>query len=566
MKKTAIPVIFTIVLIILLGTAVIGKKMYSRYSYSKEHADLNSYFGVKDESDVPVILQNDPISQHAKLIDGDYYMDIDSVHTYLNNRFYEGKEDGTFIYTTPTAIITAKTGTGDWTSTDGSSQTEKYQIARYEGDILYVALDYVKKYTNFEYKTYTNPNHMQIYTKWDIRKTATISKNTELREKGGVKSDILEDLKKGDKVIILDEMNDWSKVKTADAFIGYVEKKRLMNRTDETPIGVSDYKTPEYTNITKPYKINMAWHVVAGKAGNDTLSSFMNNTKSVNTVSPTWFYINDNSGDITSYATSDYVAKAHDMGLEVWALVDNFSSKDIDSYQILSHAKSRANLISQLMEQASACGIDGINVDFENISQDCGESFIEFIRELSIACRTKQIVLSVDNYVPLSINDHYDRAEQGRVADYVVIMGYDEHYSGDKEAGSVASIDYVKNGIESTVKEVPSEKVINGIPFYSRIWTTSGGKVTSEAVGMAQAQEYISTHGIDMKWDDQTCQNYGEYTDKNGALMQIWLEDADSIEAKLGVMASNNLAGVAEWRLGFETADVWDKIAAYVGK
>lgn len=564
--KKAVPVIFTIVLIILLGAAVFGKKLISRYSYSKERADLNTYFGVKDDTDVPITLQNDPLDVHAKLLDGSYYMDIDSVRTYLNSRFYEGKEDGTLVYTTPTAIITATTGSGDWSGTDGSGQTEKYQIARYEGDTLYVALDYVKKYTNFEYAAYTDPNHMQIYTKWDTRKVATIARDTELRHKGGVKSDILKDLKKGDKVIILEKMDNWTKVKTEDAYIGYVENKRLINTTEETPIGVTDYKEPTYTNITKSYKINMAWHVVAGAAGNSTLSSLMANTKSVNTVSPTWFSLKDNGGDITSFATSDYVSQAHNMGLEVWALVDNFSNKDVDSYEVLSHAQSRANLISQLMNQVSQYGLDGINVDFENISEESGQSFIEFIRELSIACRAQQVVLSVDNYVPLSINDHYDRAEQGRVADYVVIMGYDEHYGGDKEAGSVASIDYVRNGIESTVKEVSPEKVINGVPFYTRIWTTAGGKVSSEAVGMAQANEYIKAHNISMKWDDTTCQNYGEYTDSNGALNQIWLEDADSIDAKLSVMSANNIAGVAEWRLGFETSDVWDKIAAYVGQ
>ncbi len=563
MKKKALPVIFTIVLIVLIGAIFAGQKIIEKYSYSDERADLDSYFGVTDDTDVPIILQTEPIDEHAKLIDGAYYLDIDSVHKYLNERFYEGKEDGTLIYTTPTQIITAVTGTGDYSDSDGGSGTENYQIARYEGDTFYVALDYVKKYTNFSYDAYSEPNHIQMCTSWDDRNVATIEKDTKLRDKGGVKSSILEDLSKGDSVTVIEKMNDWSKVMTKDAFIGYVENKRLSDTTVVSPIAVTDYVEPEYTSLTKDTKINMGWHAVASKVGNDTLSSVLSSSNGINVISPTWYHISSNNGDIVSYASSDYVRTVHDKGIEVWALIDNFSDNSIDSYEVLSHASSRQNLISQLMGDVLSNGIDGINVDFESISTDCGQSFIEFVRELSVSCRANGIVLSIDNYVPLSINDHYDRKEQGIVADYVVIMGYDEHYSGSSEAGSVASISYVKNGIENTVDEVDSKKVINGIPFYTRIWTTAGADVSSEAVSMEQANSYVSNHGITMNWDEETCQNYGEYTDSNGNLVQIWMEDAESVGAKLGVMSTYDLGGVAEWKLGFETSDVWDEIAKY---
>ena len=563
MKKKALPVIFTIVLIVLIGAIFAGQKIIEKYSYSDERADLDSYFGVTDDTDVPIILQTEPIDEHAKLIDGAYYLDIDSVHKYLNERFYEGKEDGTLIYTTPTQIITAVTGTGDYSDSDGGSGTENYQIARYEGDTFYVALDYVKKYTNFSYDAYSEPNHIQMCTSWDDRNVATIEKDTKLRDKGGVKSSILEDLSKGDSVTVIEKMNDWSKVMTKDAFIGYVENKRLSDTTVVSPIAVTDYVEPEYTSLTKDTKINMGWHAVASKVGNDTLSSVLSSSNGINVISPTWYHISSNNGDIVSYASSDYVRTVHDKGIEVWALIDNFSDNSIDSYEVLSHASSRQNLISQLMGDVLANGIDGINVDFESISNDCGQPFIEFIRELSVSCRANGIVLSIDNYVPLSINDHYDRKEQGIVADYVVIMGYDEHYSGSSEAGSVASISYVKNGIENTVDEVDSKKVINAIPFYTRIWTTTGADVSSEAVSMEQANSYVSNHGITMNWDEETCQNYGEYTDSNGNLVQIWMEDAESVGAKLGVMSTYDLGGVAEWKLGFETSDVWDEIAKY---
>ena len=218
-----------------------------------------------------------------------------------------------------------------------------------------------------------------------------------------------------------------------------------------------------------------------------------------------------------------------------------------------------------MIATAQEYNLDGINIDFENISLDAGEPFIQFIRELSVPCREYGIVLSVDNYVPMGHTDHYDRAEQGVVADYVIIMGYDEHYAGSDEAGSVASINFVEKGIENTVAEVPAEKVINGIPFYTRIWKSGPEGLSSEAVTMGMAQEFVENHSIAVRWDETTCQNYGE-VQEGDTLYQVWLEDADSIRVKLNIMQNYDIAGVAEWRLGHESENVWDVIEEYMNQ
>ena len=441
-----------------------------------------------------------------------------------------------------------------------------YIPARYEGEMLYLAIDYVKLYTNFSYEGFAEPDRLQIYTQWDERQVAEIKKNTAVRILGGVKSEILEDVKAGDKVTVLEQMETWSKVKTGDSVIGYVENKRLTNIRTELPIPVTDYKEPEYTSLTRDYKINLGWHVVAGEAGNDTLSAVTANTKGLNVISPTWFKLSDNEGNFTSFASASYVEQAHNMGMEVWGLVENIEYKDsLDMYAILSSTTIRTKLIEGLVNAALSCGMDGINVDFEQISADCGEHFIQFIRELSIPCRQNGLVLSIDNYVPMGGTNHYDREEQGIVADYVIIMGYDEHYAGSKEAGSVASIDFVEKGISQTVAEVPASKVINAIPFYTRIWETSDEGVSSQAVGMEMADEYVRAHNIPVEWNDETCQNYGEYT-QDGVLYQVWLEDDSSIEVKLSIMDKYQLAGVASWRLGFEKPEIWDVIEAYLNR
>lgn len=562
--KKLIPVLIAIVLIIVVAGIGFGARLAEKYSYSKERADLAEYFGITGSDDVPVILQDERIEEHARLWDGVCYFDFATVHKYFNDRFYEDKRENLLIYTLPDAIVTVPIGS-QTVSAGGSEGSRDYVIARYEGDMLYVAVDFVKEYTNFSYALYTEPNHMQVYTEWNERQVATIAEDTQVRYQGGIKSDILTDVFAGDRVIILEEMETWTKVKTEDAFIGYVENKRLNEKTTETPEPVTDYTEPVYTSNTRDHKINLAWHAVGGMGGNDTLVEMMSGVKSVNVISPTWFALSDNAGNFTNLASTDYVNLAHDMGLEVWGLVDNFTNEGVDTYEVLAGLSTRTYLIDGLIEAALTYGLDGINIDFEEVSLDAGQPFIEFIRELSIACRKNGIVLSIDNYVPMGYNDHYNRKEQGVVADYVIIMGYDEHHKSSDTAGSVASIDFVENGIANTVAEVPANKVINAIPFYTRIWETKGTTVESQAVGMEMAQQYIKDHNITTAWDEKTCQNYGEYQ-SGDSHYQVWLEDEDSIRVKLNIMNKYGIGGVAEWKLGFEVDSIWDVIEEYMNQ
>lgn len=562
--KKMIPVLIAVVLIVVIGVVGFGARLLEKYSYSKERADLTEYFGVRGEGDVPIILQDEQVEEHARMIDGVCYFDFATVHKYFNDRFFEDKKEGLLLYTLPDAIVSTPIGE-QTVSLGGDGSTRDYVVARYEGDMLYVAADFVKEFTNFSYTLYTDPYRMQVYTEWNTRRTATVLKDTQVRYQGGIKSDILTDVAAGTEVAVLEEMEKWSKVKTEGAFIGYIENKHLSEQTTVEPVPVTDYAEPVYESNTRDHKINLAWHVVSGEGGNDTLVPLMQGTKSVNVVSPTWFALSDNAGNFTSFASENYVDTAHDMGLEVWGLIDNFSHEGIDTYEVLAGLSTRQHLINGLVDAALRYGLDGINIDFENISLDAGEPFIEFIRELSIPCREHGIVLSVDNYVPMGNTGHYDRKEQGIVADYVIIMGYDEHYKGSEVPGSVASINFVEKGIENTVAQVPAHKVINAIPFYTRIWETKGTTVESQAVGMEAAKQYLADHNITTMWDETTCQNYGEYQ-SGDSFYQVWMEDEDSIRVKLNIMSKYNIAGVAEWQLAFASDSVWDVIAEYMNQ
>ena len=562
--KKVIPTVVVLILLGVLGT-IFYKNYWVKYSYSAEMTDVNEYYGVKAEDDYPVVLQDQLSDYHAKKIGDSCYLDFDMVKSEINDRFYFSEEDGMLCYCLPDTRITAQEGSDVWTDSSGAENKEACQICVKDGDTLYIAVDFLKKYSNFSFEEYTGPNRVRMYTEWGERQEATVTRDTNLRVTGGVKSAVVTEVPSGSRVIILDKMETWCKVETEDGMIGYIENRRMTDPETVLMTPVTDYKEPEYKRTALDGKVNMVWHNIAGAAGNSTLGSRIEKTESVNVAAPTWFAVLNDSGSVEVRATQDYVDACHDRDMQVWAVLDNFTGPDGVQQAFLASDETRSAVMEKVIDKVVSMGIDGINVDIEGITSEYGEDYIEFIRELSIECRKNGLVLSVDNYVPYNFNDFYRIEEQGLFADYVVIMGYDEHYAGSKEAGSVASIDYVTYGIEEALTMVPAEKLINGIPFYTRIWKTTANGVSSEAYGMDQTQQFIANHKMEVVWNAATCQNYAE-VHEDDASYQIWVEDADSIEKKLEVMQAHKIAGVAEWCLGMESSDVWDVIADYMSK
>lgn len=560
MKKKIIPALVAILLIVLIVAAAAGIFFYQRYSYSKEEADRNAYFGLESEEDVAVVYNDEIVDQKGILQDGHCYLDLDTVHSLLNDRFYVDYHEKLLLYALPDEVVRIELG---GMSSDG-------YVAAFEKDgMAYLALDHVKKYSDFNFTLFEQPNRVILNTVWEERQTAALRKDTAVRIKGGVKSEILVQAKKDDKLIVQEEMESWSRVQTADGYIGYVENKRLTDQTAETPVKDTGYTEPDYTGNRRDHKINMAWHQVTVESANDTFPGVVDGVTGINVISPTWFFLYDNEGSVESIASREYVEAAHARGLEVWALVDDFTHRadnGVDPKEVLSHTGRRTQVINALMAEAERCGFDGINVDFEKVTEAAGQDYIQFIRELSIECRRRGLVLSVDNYVPRNFNAHYEWKEQGVMADYVVIMGYDEHWAGGGKTGSVASIGYVEEGIQKMVQQVPAEKVINAVPLYTRIWTTSSdGEISSQAVGIRTASEYLSNHGVAYEWDDSVGQNYAEFETADG-LCQVWLEDEQSIGAKVSLMKHYNLGGIAAWKLGFDDGreNIWAVIADFL--
>lgn len=570
--KKIVPVLIAIVLIAVIGGITFGPQLLEKYSYSQEEADLYEYFHILSEEEVPIVLQDALIEQKAVMTDGICYFDLDTVHACLNDRFYVDEKEQLLLYTTPTQVIRTEIGAETY-QVAGQDVEAGYRLSFAESTgeetRYYIAADFVKQYTNFSYEVFSDPCHMQVYTEWGESRVADLAKDTAVRLLGGVKSPILRRITAGETVTILEQMETWCKVKTADAYIGYVENKFLENERMQTPEPVTDYEVPVYTTLTREHRISLGFHAVYATSGNDTLGEVTSGATSLNVIAPTWFSVADEQGGLRSYAAASYVKKAHDKGIEVWGVVDDFNYEDnagtdVDVPGVLAATSTRTALIDNIMAEAAACGMDGVNIDFERIDDaKAGKDYVQFLRELSIRCREAGLVLSVDNYVPYDFNSRYDLPEQGVVADYVIIMAYDEHWAGSPEAGSVSSIDYVRYSIEKTAEYVATEKIITALPFYTRLWKTEGTKVSSEAYPMTSVDKVLASYGMEKSWDETTSQNYAESM-VGDVLYQMWVEDLQSIGVKLNVMQNYELGGVAAWRLGYEPSAVWEMIDAYL--
>lgn len=561
MKKPLSPVKIVLILVGVIAAIGIVTGIVNMNTPSREHADLNEYFGTSDAEDVAVISDMTLCESKGKMIDGSVFLPYDMVKSSVNKRFYYDEAEQLIIVTTPTEFISEEL-TDDTYTAD----------ARFADGTLYLSLPFIQKYTDMEVSSYTDPARIVINRTFPYQ-SASLTEDSSIRSDDNRKSPILEDGIKGEAVQIAestdtddeDTVKDgWSHVLTANGISGYIETSSL----GETVSAEDDHVSAigEYTHLTEEGKINLSYFMASNKDVNATLSGKLADTSGITVLCPTWFFINGAS-DVTSIVSQDAVKLAHDKGMKVWALINDFDgsiNSKADTLAAISGTSSRQAIIQKVVQESLDAGIDGINVDIENVNEDSAGAYLEFLRELSVSCRNNHLVLSVDDAVPLTYSKYLDWEEQGIVTDYVVVMCYDEHYKGSSEAGSVASLGWVKTGIDNMISHVPKERVIAGIPFYTRLWKTiDNGAPSSEIMDMQEAQDYISKNGLTLSWDKDVSQHYAEMEGSDGTY-QIWLEDASSIEEKMKVIKNRDVAGVAQWCLGEETSDVWAVISKYL--
>ncbi len=557
------------VLILVLVLIMVGYNLVKKYTPSKETMDLNSYFALEGSEDMAVILNGECIEEKAIYEDGHVYISFDLVHDTIDETFYYDSNEGKLLYTTYETTYTVHTDSSDYYEGNSKKDGQCGTIIKLTDERVYLNLAYVEMFSGFSYEVYENPNRIVINTHDREVLEASVKKDTELRYRGGIKSDILVSLEKGSMVYILTSGDDWDQVLTLDGYTGYVKKNALAKGVDSEVV-IERVNREQRHCLKDDETIIMGWHQVTSVYANSTLSSVLSQTKGINVISPTWFYLNNSTGGIASIASHDYVNYCHNQGIEVWALVSNLEMS-VDTSQVLNTTSYRETLVSNLISKAIEYKLDGINVDIEAVDIAVGDSYIQFIRELSIRCHDNNIKLSVDNYVPSDYTAFYNRAAQAKYADYICIMAYDEHYAGD-EAGSVSSLPFVRDGIDNTLVSVPANQVIVGLPFYTRVWELTPEKnddgdiisynTSSSAMGMNSAYRQAKANGAEFVWNDELGQYYTEY-ENGGKVYEIWHETEDSIALKLEIMQDRGLAGCSFWKLGMDDSGIWNTVLKY---
>ena len=557
-KKKVAPVLVVLILIVLVGAAGVVSFLINRYKPGTEYMAGNEYFNLTDENSVALIQNGELLEEQAVLIGGEPYAAYTYVESQLNSCFYWDEETKGILLTTSGGVQTLLLGDAAVAKTPGGQPA----VQQESDGKFYISLDVVKEYTDLDYAYYSDPNRVVIRNEWDGVEQATVQSDTaQVRQKGGIKSLILADVQKGDTLLYLENLDNWCKVMTADGYTGYI---RTEDISEPEAIEARTAKKDSYERITRDHKINLVWHQSTSTESNDAMAEMTAEMTGVNVISPTWFSVTDETGTISSLASADYVKLAHDAGREVWGLIDNFNEA-FDETTDLAYASVRSRIIEQLLAEAASCGMDGINVDFENLKEAGIPHYLQFLRELTSAAHAQNLVVSVDTPVPQAYTMYYQRGEQARFVDYMIVMAYDEHFAGSEEAGSVSSLPFVQQAVEEMTRVMPADQVICGIPFYTRVWTEKFGQsaITSEVLGMDGAKNYAKENQMTETWDASLGQNVAT-VETSDARYTIWMEDEQSMEEKLKVIQSADLAGVAEWKLGFECADVWSLISEYI--
>jgi spore germination protein YaaH len=390
-----------------------------------------------------------------------------------------------------------------------------------------------------------------------------------LRTGAAIRYPIVSEIAPGEQLMIWGEEAGWYKVQKSNGFTGFVSKSDVVLDHEEA---IPQQETAAPFIPWKPIggKLNVTWEQITTKSPDTSKITAM---PGLNVVSPTWFSIADSEGNLSNLADPGYVKWAQSHNYQIWALFSNgFEPKRTS--EVLSSYDRRMKMIKQLIGFAQMYQLKGINIDFENVNTEDKGNLVQFVREMTPLLHEQGLVVSMD-VTPKSNSEmwsvFYDRPALAEAIDYMMLMGYDEHWATSPDSGSVASLPWEEKSLTRLLEEdkIPSSKLVLGVPFYTRLWTeeSKNGKinVTSKALSMESAEAIIKDKKLTPVFSPETGQNYAEYKDGT-KLMRIWLEDETSVKARIELVKKYDLAGVASWRRGYETPNIWNVIQSSLEK
>lgn len=407
---------------------------------------------------------------------------------------------------------------------------------RYNKDIRLLLLDYRDK-------------------EYELTKT---TKDTFLREDSSRRSPIIKKLPEGEKLYVYSEKSKYYKVRMPEGYAGYVLK-------DDVDENFEKFTLASATKNTSKSPINLTWDYTYAEHSDEKVNQIVG-INGLDVIIPTWFSIKNGNGDMIDRGNLNYIKKYNDLGIEVWAYLDNSFDPDI-THEALSNKETRKKIIDKTLELCRKYNMKGINIDFEHMRNEDRDNITAFVSEFRESAG-EDFILTIDVTPQISSDvtkEPYDRKALAEISDYIVVMAYDQHWGSSEEAGSVAQYKWVEGSINVLFRSIPNKKMILGVPLYTRLWKESKGKVTSKAISMSEVSNIIASKGLKPIWDKESQQNYVEYQEKDSTY-KIWIEDANSIEKKVSLVNKYNLAGVGSWRRGFETQNIWDVISKELEK
>lgn len=542
--------IFCLLLIICIILSVVFREKGDKTTYWQKYSFLDN-----DENALAV--EDTIVDSFAPItyMDGEIYLPVEAVKAYIDEYIYWDENEGKLIITTGDNVIRMQS---DELSYYVNNEPVNLNLPIYsiEGT-AYLPRAILQEIYSVSISYSDENNIVSIMFNNKAISRAEVINTALVRYEPNDESDYITKVKKGDTVNVYDTSGDFCAIATDDGFVGYIPTKCIGEITEISP----EPNTTEPVELWKPEngKINMYFEQVFNVNANYS-SDRKQYIDGVDVVSPTWFSFENNEGDIKNIADKSYVDWVHKNGYQVWGLLtDNFNAEI--SNAILSNTATREHVIKQLLAYASLYELDGINIDFEAVPKSDGDNFVQFLRELTPVAHAQGVVVSVDTFVPKPWTAHYNRGALNDIVDYIVVMGYDEHYSGSDKSGSVASLSWSKEAIESTLKQgVDKEKLILGIPFYTRIWTETatenGIELGCKSYSMQGAYDFMEELGAEFSWLEDMGQNYAQASVGN-VTYKCWLEDSDSVKLRLELIKEYDIAGAAAWKRGMETSDIW---------
>ena len=573
-KKILLVMIIAVYLISVIFAAFISiDRIIDKYSTEDK---VVAFF---ESGKINLLIEDELINSAAPpVINGsEIFIPFDIVKKYIDFTIYKEADGSVVTVTSGDKVIRMKDG--ELQSYVNMEPVELDMTARYIDNVLYVPvvifseifkieavyheesnvviIDYLK---NYEHKGIVRPR-INIETETvdgiTIEKTKITQKTVAVRSGKSIKKPIYKEIgESGETVDVYTIEGSWAKIRTQEGIVGYVETRFLASSISYEELTVNLIRrTPDELE-----DIILAWQYIYKTT--PPIEEFMEFSE-INVYSPTWFTVTDIEGTLESRADMPYVEKVHELGARIWPLLNNtFNDIDMTS-AILNNPDSRDNIIRQILLYAQLYELDGINLDFENIYLKDRDAYTQFVRELMPYARDMGLKISVDVGVPGGSDNYslcYDHENLSKEADYIMVMTYDQYWASSPVAGSQAQLQWVSDMLELTLLYVNPDKLIVGLPFYTRMWRDTDGVVKNyKTLGIDDTLEFINEKEIEMVWDEESGQYFATYTEE-GSVYKMWIEEKESLVLKTDLVKEFNLRGVAAWQLSLGNEDAWKGI------